>query len=319
MEQFLSMLPQVLIDGLTLGFVYAVVALGYTMVYGILEFINFAHSEIFMFGAFAGAETMMFLQYTGLLDKMPAILALLTALVVGSLLSGFLGVGIERIAYRPLRNAGKLVPLISAIGVSFILQDSVRLVEGLWRNAFYLSYPTLFNQRIHLPGNVNLPVKTIIVIVAALILMIGLNLFVQKSKMGKALRAVAQDSTTASLMGVNVNGVISLTFFIGPALGGAAGVLFGMQYSLIHPYIGFILGLKAFTAAVFGGIGNIPGAMLGGVLLGLFESLGSAYLSLATGGAMGAEYKDVLAFVILIAVLIFKPSGLLGEVVREKV
>lgn len=319
MEQFLSMLPQVLIDGLTLGFVYAVVALGYTMVYGILEFINFAHSEIFMVGAFVGAETLLFLQYAGLLEQMPAILALIVALIVGSLFSGLLGVGIERVAYRPLRGAGKLVPLISAIGVSFILQDAVRLVEGLWRNAFYVSYPTLFTKRIPLTANVTLPVKTIIVISAALILMVALTLFVQKSKMGKALRAVAQDSTTASLMGVNVNGVISLTFFIGPALGGAAGVLFGMQYSLIHPYIGFILGMKAFTAAVFGGIGNIPGAMLGGVLLGLFESLGSAYLSMATNGAMGAEYKDVLAFVILIAVLIFKPSGLLGEVVREKV
>lgn len=319
MEQFFAILPQVIIDGLTLGFVYAVVALGYTMVYGILEFINFAHSEIFMFGAFAGAETLLLLQAAGVMDKMPALLALLIALIVGAVLSGLLGVAIERVAYRPLRNVGKLVPLISAIGVSFILQDSVRLFEGLWRNAFYLNYPSLFTQNIQLSKNINLPVKTLIVIVTALGMMIALTTFVQKSKMGKALRAVAQDPTTASLMGVNVNAVISLTFFIGPALGGAAGVLFGMQYSLIHPYIGFILGLKAFTAAVFGGIGNIPGAMVGGVLLGVFESLGSAYLSTMTGGAMGAEYKDVFAFVILIAVLIFKPSGLLGEVVREKV
>jgi len=313
------MLPQVIIDGLTLGFVYAVVALGYTMVYGILEFINFAHSEIFMFGAFVGAETFLFLQYLGILETMPALLALLIALTVGAVLSGLLGVAIERVAYRPLRNMGKLVPLISAIGVSFVLQDLVRLVEGLWRNAFYVNYPTLFTHRIPLSGELFLPVKTVIVVASALILMTGLTLFVQKSKTGKALRAVAQDMTTASLMGVDVNKVIAVTFFIGPGLGGAAGVLFGMQYSLIHPYIGFILGLKAFTAAVFGGIGNIPGAMLGGVLLGLFESLGSAYLSMATGGAMGAEYKDVFAFVILIAVLIFKPSGLLGEVVRDKV
>lgn len=319
MEQFFSMLPQVLIDGLTLGFVYAVVALGYTMVYGILEFINFAHSEIFMFGAFVGAETLMFMQYLGVLEAMPALLVLLIALIVGAVLSGLLGVAIERVAYRPLRNAGKLVPLISAIGVSFFLQDAVRLIEGLWHNAFYLSYPTLFTYRIPLTSTVQLPVKTLIVIIVALSMMVALTLFVQKTRMGRALRAVAQDQTTASLMGVNVNAVISLTFFIGPALGGAAGVLFGMQYGLIHPYIGFILGLKAFTAAVFGGIGNIPGAMVGGILLGLFESLGSAYLSMATNGALGAEYKDVLAFVILIAVLIFKPSGLLGEVVREKV
>jgi len=318
-EQFFAILPQVIIDGLTLGFVYAVVALGYTMVYGILEFINFAHSEIFMFGAFVGAETLLLLESTGALGKMPGLLALLVALVVGAVLSGFLGVAIERVAYRPLRNVGKLVPLISAIGVSFVLQDTVRLVEGLWHNAFYLNYPTLFTQNIKLTENINVPVKTIIVIVTALGMMMALTAFVQKSKMGRALRAVAQDPTTASLMGVNVNGVIALTFFIGPALGGAAGVLFGMQYSLIHPYIGFILGLKAFTAAVFGGIGNIPGAMVGGVLLGVFESLGSAYLSTVTGGAMGAEYKDVFAFVILIAVLIFKPSGLLGEVVRDKV
>lgn len=319
MEQFLAMLPQVIIDGLTLGFVYAVVALGYTMVYGILEFINFAHSEIFMFGAFVGAETLLALQAAGVLGGLPPFVALLIALLVGAVLSGFLGMGIERIAYRPLRGAGKLVPLISAIGVSFVLQDAVRLVESLWHNAFYVNFPTLFTKTFKITDMVSVPVKTLIVIGTALAMMIALTAFVQKTRMGKALRAVAQDPTTASLMGVNVNAVISLTFFIGPALGGAAGVLFGMQYNLIHPYIGFILGLKAFTAAVFGGIGNIPGAMVGGVLLGLFETMGSAYLSLATGGALGAEYKDVFAFVILIAVLIFKPSGLLGEVVREKV
>lgn len=313
------MLPQVIIDGLTLGFVYAVVALGYTMVYGILEFINFAHSEIFMFGAFVGAETLIALQAAGALGSMPAFAALGIALVMGAVLSGLLGMGIERVAYRPLRGSGKLVPLISAIGVSFVLQDAVRLTESLWHNAFYVNFPVLFTQTIRINETVSVPVKTLIVIGTALAMMVALTAFVQKTRMGKALRAVAQDPTTASLMGVNVNAVISLTFFIGPALGGAAGVLFGMQYSLIHPYIGFILGLKAFTAAVFGGIGNIPGAMVGGVLLGLFETMGSAYLSLATGGAMGAEYKDVFAFVILIAVLIFKPSGLLGEVVREKV
>ncbi len=319
MEQLMQVLPQSLIDGLTLGFVYAVVALGYTMVYGVLELINFAHSEIFMVGAFAGTETLLYLQSNGYLTGMHPALALLLALFIALLLSGSLGVFIERVAYRPLRSAPRLVPLISAIGVSFFLQDAVRLIEGLWKNTFYLTAPSIFTGTVKLGQNLSISNKSLVVISCAVVMMLGLHFFVNKTRWGKAIRAVAQDRDTSSLMSINVNQVIALTFFIGAGLGGAAGTLFATQYSLINPYVGFILGIKAFTAAVLGGIGNIPGAMMGGILLGVLESLGAVTLTVATGGAMGAEYKDVFAFVILIAILIFRPSGLLGEEQGEKI
>lgn len=319
MPQVVEMLPQLLIDGLTLGLVYAIVALGYTMVYGILEFINFAHSEIFMVGAFAGTEALLFLQKQGLLDMLPVPIALVIVLLVAMIFSGTLGVVVERVAYKPIRNAPKLIPFISAIGVSFVLQDTVRLVEGLWKNAFYLTPPTMFNTSIHLSETTKIPVKVLVIAFISILIMVLLTLFVNKTKWGKAMRAVAQDQATASLMSINVNKVISLTFLIGAAMGGAAGTLFSIQYSKIDPYIGFILGMKAFTAAVFGGIGNIPGAMLGGVLLGLLETFAAAFLGQATNGVLGAEYKDVFAFAILIIILIFRPGGLLGQTVREKV
>jgi branched-chain amino acid transport system permease protein len=319
MDMVMEMLPHLLLDGLTLGFVYALVALGYTMVYGILEFINFAHSEIFMVGAFTGAEVLLFLQAKGLLGVIPAPVTLMIALLCGMLVSGLLGVFIERIAYKPIRNAPKLVPFISAIGVSFFLQDAVRLVEGLWKNAFYITTPDLFTAKIKITDTLSIPVKSLFIMGIAVLIMLGLTLFINGNKWGKAMRAVAQDRNTAALMGINVSFVISLTFAIGAGLGGATGTLFAVQYSLIHPYIGFILGMKAFTAAVFGGIGNIPGAMLGGILLGLLEVFGAALLGIATNGAIGAEYKDVFAFVILIIILILKPSGLLGRPAGEKV
>ncbi len=312
----LSILPQVLVDGLTLGFMYAVVALGYTMVYGILEFINFAHGEIFMVGAFVGTEVLLITDAAG--KGMNPYVAFFLCLIVGIIVTGALGVGIERVAYRPLRNAPRLVPLISAIGVSFLLQDLVRFTEAITRNEFYLNSPILFPGMINL-GFASIPVKAVIVIVIAIVMMIGLTLFVNKTKWGIAMRAVAQDQTTASLMTINVDKVIMLTFLIGSGLGGATGVLFAQNYGTIDPYIGFILGLKAFTAAVLGGIGNLRGAMVGGVLLGLLESLAGAYLGPLTNGAFGAEYKDVFAFAILILVLLFKPEGLFGEAVKEKV
>ncbi|SES81655.1 branched-chain amino acid transport system permease protein [Natronincola peptidivorans] len=319
MEQMTGMIPQLLIDGLTLGFVYAIVALGYTMVYGILEFINFAHSEIFMVGAFAGTEVLLFMQSAGYLGSLPAPVALLIAIIIAMIFSGTVGVVVERVAYKPVRTAPKLVAFISAIGVSFFLQDAVRLVEGLWKNAFYLSTPTLFTASIHITGGLRIPVKVLYIMVIAIVIMFSLNLFINRHKLGKAMRAVAQDRNTASLMAIDVNAIISLTFLIGAALGGAAGTLFAVQYSLIHPYVGFIIGMKAFTAAVFGGIGSIPGAMLGGILLGLLEVFGAGFLGILTNGVFGAEYKDVFAFAILIIILIFKPSGLLGKTVGEKV
>src|SRR5437867_1417658 len=319
-ELLIGIFPQVLLDGIILGFMYALIALGYTMVYGVLEFINFAHSEIFIVGAFVGVEVMLGLKSVGLLEGLPWPVVLILVLLAGMAGSGLLAVAVERVAYRPLRNAPRLIPLISAIGISFFLQDMIRLFESLWRNAFNLVYPTLdvLNLRFELTETLDVSVKSLVVIVGALLMLGALHLIVNRTKVGTAIRAVAEDQAAASLMGIDVNRIISLTFLIGGAMGGAAGVLFGVQYGLINPYSGFIPGLKAFTAAVLGGIGNIPGAMVGGLVLGLLEAFAASYLSLLTGGAFGAEYKDIFAFSMLIVILIFRPKGLLGEIVRDR-
>ncbi len=327
----LTNLPQVLLDGVTIGFVYAAIALGYTMVYGVLEFINFAHSEIFAIGAFIGVEILIALNEAGILKNIPIIQAygyLTLAILAGMVGAGLVAVIVERTAYRPLRNAPRLVPLISAIGVSFFLQDAIRLVESLTTGQFHRIIPPFgnFDDRysiIKLPLGVNfvdisIQVKSIIVIVVAVLMVVGLNYLVNATKVGKAIRSVANDRPTASLMGINVNRIISITFLIGGALGGAAGVLYALKFTRIDPFVGFFPGLKAFTAAVLGGIGNITGALLGGIILGMLETFASSYLSVFTMGAMGAEYKDILAFAILILVLIFRPSGLLGEQVGQK-
>src|SRR6266702_5384281 len=251
----LGILPQVLLDGLILGFMYALIALGYTMVNGVLEFINFAHSEIFIVGAFVGVEIMLGLKGAGMLDRLPWPLVLVLVLLAGMAASGLLAVTVERVAYRPLRHAPRLIPLISAIGISFSLQDAIRLFESLWRNSFNLVYPTMdvLNERFELSSTIDVSVKSLVVTAAALLMLWGLYSLVNKTKIGKAIRAVAEDQAAASLMGINVNRIISLTFLIGGAMGGAAGVLFGVQYGLINPYTGFIPGLKAFTAAVSSG------------------------------------------------------------------
>ncbi len=323
----LQTLPQVLVDGLTLGAVYAVVAIGYTMVYGILEFINFAHGEIFMTGAFVGTAALLTMNSAGWLNGLPAGLAYFLILATAMLATGMLGIGIERVAYRPLRRAPKLISLISAIGVSFLLQDIVRFIADIRTGNFIVTGISLYGDNLKLGvsslwsgfDDAFLKTNTIIVVAVAVVLMMGLDFFVNRTKWGTAMRAVAQDRETASLMSINVNKVIALTFFIGSALGGGTGVLFAQQYGTIDPYIGFILGMKAFTAAVLGGIGNIRGAMFGGLFIGVLEMFSSANLSVMTGGALGGEYKDVVAFLILIAVLIFKPEGLFGKAVKEKV
>ncbi|HXG51488.1 MAG TPA: branched-chain amino acid ABC transporter permease [candidate division Zixibacteria bacterium] len=309
-----------LVDGIVLGFMYALIALGYTMVYGVLEFINFAHSEIFVLGAFVGVEILLLLESAGALAAYHPAPILLLAMAGGMLAGGLGAAALERVAYRPLRAAPRLVALISAIGASFFLQDALRLFESLWRNTFYLNYPTIdvLDRAVALGGNIAVPVKSILVIATAIATLAALYLFVNHTRLGTAIRAVAQDPETASLMGIPVNRVVALTFFVGGAMGGLAGVLFGLHYSLINPYSGFIPGLKAFTAAVLGGIGNIPGAMVGGMVLGILESFAASYLSILTGGAFGAEYKDVFAFAALIFILIFRPKGLLGERVREE-
>jgi branched-chain amino acid transport system permease protein len=331
MTYTLAELPKVLIDGVVLGFVYAAIALGYTMVYGVLEFINFAHSEIFAIGAFVGVEVLIALSERGMLAGVSILAAygwMIVAIIAGMAAAGATAVLVERIAYRPLRNAPRLVPLISAIGVSFFLQDAIRLVESLTTGQFQRMSPTFGNFDTQFPlfnfsvnqtmVNVNMTVKSMWVMVAALLMVIGLNYLVNVTKIGKAIRSVAQSQSSASLMGINVNRIISLTFLIGGALGGAAGVLYALKFTLINPYVGFFPGLKAFTAAVLGGIGNLTGALLGGIVLGMLETFAGSYLSVFTMGAAGNEYKDILAFAILILVLIFRPSGLLGEQVAQK-
>jgi branched-chain amino acid transport system permease protein len=320
LELVLDILPHVVIDGIVLGFMYALIALGYTMVYGVLEFINFAHSEIFVLGAFVGVEILLLLESAGQLATLHPVFVLLLVMGSAMLVSGLAAAALERVAYRPLQGGPRLVALISAIGASFFLQDALRFFESLWRNTFYLTYPTLdlLDTTVSLGFNVIVPVKSLLVIFTALLTLAALHLFVNRTRVGTAIRAVAQDPDTASLMGIPVNRVIALTFFVGGAMGGLAGVLFGLHYSLVNPYSGFVPGLKAFTAAVLGGIGNIPGAMLGGMFLGFLEAFAASYLSILTDGAFGAEYKDVFAFGALILILIFRPRGLLGEKVREE-
>ncbi|MDR3670988.1 MAG: branched-chain amino acid ABC transporter permease [Holophaga sp.] len=322
-----SNLPQVLIDGMTIGFVYAAIALGYTMVYGVLQFINFAHSEIFAIGAFCGVESLIALNGAGILAKAGTVNSfgyLGLALLIGMAAAGGMAVLVERIAYRPLRNSPTLVALISAIGVSFALQDVIRLTESLTTGQFYRVIPTFgnFDDRLAIfrigSRVIDIQVKSVVVIIAAVAMLVALNYLVQATKVGKAIRAVSQDKNTAALMGIGVNGIISLTFLVGGSLGGAAGVMYALKFTRIDPFVGFIPGMKAFAAAVLGGIGNLTGALLGGMFLGMVESFAGAYLGTYTSGAFGAEYKDMVAFLILILVIIFRPNGLLGEQVSQK-
>jgi branched-chain amino acid transport system permease protein len=295
------------------------------MVYGVLEFINFSHSEIFMVGGIVGVELLRYFDAQGSLAVMNEYFVIGLAILLGMVIAGGVAVAVERLAYKTLRGAPRLVPLISAIGMSFFLQDAVRLILGLTTGEFNVILPRFGTfdefQTINIPGvlePIQLQNKTILLILVTVVMLVGLNFLVNGTKIGKAIRAVAQDRSSASLMGINVNLIISITFLIGGALGGAAGVLFALKVTRLDPFVGFFPGLKAFTAAVLGGIGNLTGALLGGLVLGLLESFGASYLSIFTMGAFGAEYKDILAFAILIAILIFRPSGLLGETVGQK-
>lgn len=324
MNQINRQLPGMIISGITIGFVYAMIALGYTLVYGVLQFINFAHSEIFMVGGVMGYEVLMRINDSGSLLAWNPFLLIMFVVLMAMLASGLLAVGIERVAYRPLRGAPRLVPLISAIGVSFFLIDLVRGFEAITRNQFNLTYP--LNQldwtRTPIPlligeTTVNIRPSQIIVVIGAVITLVALNYFVNGTKLGRGIRAVSQDMTTAGLMGINVNRMISLTFFVGGAFGGAAGALFGMNVGTITPFVGFFPGIKAFTAAVLGGIGNVTGALLGGLTLGMVESFLNGILVYFP--AFGQRYTDIFAFSVLILILIFRPSGILGERVDEKV
>ena len=303
-------LLQQLINGIVLGSVYALVALGYTMVYGILGLINFAHGEVVMVGAMVTLAVIKLLAGSGL----PLAVQLLIALAVAIPVCMALGATIERVAYRPLRNAPRLAPLITAIGVSIVLQYLVVLIWGRG----YHPYPELLpTTPIDIAGARISPAQIIIVVFSAL-MMGALLWLVHHTRLGRAMRATAENPAVARLMGVNVNHVITMTFVIGSGLGAIAGVLVSINYSVAHYQMGFMLGLKAFTAAVLGGIGNLAGAMVGGLLLGLIEALGSGYVGDLTGGVFGSNYRDVFAFIVLIVVLIFRPSGLLGERVAER-
>lgn len=242
-------------------------------------------------------------------------MALLAALV----LTGLLGVFIERVAYRPLRSAPRLVPLISAFGVSYFLQDFVRVAETFAHNSFYLTLPSIFKREFVLNEYTKVTVRAILIVGVCLAALAILYTFIHRTKVGSAIRCVSQNQTMSALLGIHVNKTITTTFFVGAAMGGVAGTMFAIQYGMINPYIGITIGNKAFTAAVFGGIGSIPGSMLGGVLLGLIESLAAGYLNTLTGGVIGSGYKDIFAFVVLIVVLIIRPHGLLGRKTAEKV
>ncbi len=300
------MLLQQLINGITLGAVYALIALGYTMVYGILELINFAHGEIYMLGAYVAIVTLSFLTFSGL-TATSIILSLIIVGIVTTVYCGAYGLTLEKVAYRPLRHAPRLSPLISAIGMSIFLQNYVMLSQGSADKIFPHIFPS---------GNITMGDSTItylqcFIIISSLILMITLQAFIRKTRLGKAMRATAQDKKMASLLGIDIDTVIVVTFITGSVLAASAGIMVAMYYGLINFYMGYVAGIKAFTAAVLGGIGNIQGAVLGGFMLGILESLGAAYIS--------SEYKDAFAFIVLILILIFKPTGLLGESIPEKV
>jgi len=303
---------QQLINGLVLGSVYALVALGYTMVYGILELINFAHGEVTMIGAMVALSVISAL--VGAHVDLPGIAIVLVGVLAAIPACMLLGFTIERVAYRPLRHAPRLAPLITAIGVSILLQNLAMIIWGRQ----YLSFPPILPRTTYHLGGATLSALQIFIFVLSLVLMAGLIILVQKTKLGRAMRATAQSPQVAGLMGVNINSVISLTFIIGSALAAVAGVMVSAYYGIAHYYMGFLLGLKAFTAAVLGGIGNLGGAMLGGLLLGVIESMGAGYIGDLTGGFMGSNYQDVFAFFVLILVLVFRPSGLLGERVGER-
>ena len=303
---------QQIINGLVIGSVYALVALGYTMVYGILGIINFAHGEVVMIGAMIALSIILFLfQF-----DIPIYLSLALVFFGAIIFCSFLAFCIEKVAYKPLRNAPRLAPLITAIGVSILLQNIAMLI---WGRQYY-SFPQIFrNDTYQIFGIANITTIQIIIILISLVTMFFLFYFINKTRYGMAMRATSEDKNAAKLMGIEINNVISITFIVGASLAAVAGILIAANYGIAHYSMGFMLGLKAFTAAVLGGIGNIVGAVIGGLLLGLIESLGAGYIEKLTFGFMGSNYQDVIAFLVLVLVLVIKPNGLVGEKSSTKV
>lgn len=301
---------QQIINGLVLGSIYALVALGYTMVYGILGLINFAHGEVVMIGALTALTAIGLLAPAGL----PAPLVVLCGLLIAIPVCMAVGFTVERLAYRPLRNAPRLAPLITAIGVSIVLQQLAMI--GWGRN--YHTFPDILPATPHAFMGATITDLQVLIIATAGLLMAALVWLITRTRLGRAMRATSENPAVARLMGVDVDRVISFTFVLGSALAAVAGLMVAANYSIAHYAMGFMLGLKAFTAAVLGGIGNIGGAMLGGLLLGVIESLGAGYIGDLTGGFLGSHYQDVFAFFVLILVLVFRPSGLMGEKESER-
>ncbi|WP_269902024.1 high-affinity branched-chain amino acid ABC transporter permease LivH [Paenalcaligenes faecalis] len=308
MSDLLPQLVQQLFNGLSLGAIYALIAIGYTMVYGIIGMINFAHGEIYMIGAYAGLVT---LSAIGMSSGLPVILIVLIMLLVAAAITAVYGYTVEKIAYAPVRGSPRLVPLISAIGMSIFLQNWVALGQG----ARDMAVPNLVTGSLQIPlgddFTFNAPYARILIIVTTVALMVALSLFIKYSRIGRASRACSQDLGMANLLGIDTSRIISFTFIIGAMLAAVGGVLIALAIGKLNPFIGFIAGIKAFTAAVLGGIGSIPGAMLGGVLLGLAETFAAAYIS--------SQYKDIVAFALLVLILLFRPTGLLGKPEVEKV
>jgi branched-chain amino acid transport system permease protein len=311
-ETAIDILLQQIINGLVLGSMYALLALGYTMVYGIINLINFAHGEVLMVGALVSWTTISILQ--DMAPWLPGWAMLIMALLVACVAAAALNFAIEKIAYRPLRNAPKLAPLITAIGVSILLQT---LAMVIWKPN-HKAYPTLLpSEPLALGGAVITPTQVMILGVTAVALAV-LMWVVHRTRLGRAMRATAENPSVATLMGVKPDTVISATFIMGAVLAALAGVMWASNYGTVQHGMGFLPGLKAFTAAVFGGIGNLAGAVVGGLLLGLIEAIASGYIGELTGGVLGSHYADIFAFVVLILILTLRPSGLLGERVADR-
>lgn len=307
MESFFDLLPQTILNGLTLGSVYALIALGYALVYGILRLLNFAHGELYMIGAYLGYGVYS-MAYAADGFLLPTALVIVLMLVAA--MAGVASLAVERFAYRPLRYAQQLAPLISALGVSFILQNLVQITAGA-RPLSYASDALFPADQALVIGDLRIHATRVLVIGLTVLLMLALPVFVQQTRLGRAMRAVAADLDAAAMMGVNVNQVIATTFLLGALLAGAGGVLIGVVFLHLRHTMGFLAGLKGFTAAVIGGIGSIPGAVLGGLLLGMVEAFAGVYISIT--------FKDAIAFLLLLAFLLIRPSGLLGRPLIQKV